>query len=329
LRHALREIPVTMCPNCDSLPKVHLLRVGSQKLVVSEVRGMRRALVGAVALAALSSTALADGYATRGAVYVDQFSWTGLYVGLHTGWERKRIEGSDFTSFDGQDFLLTDGFSTAAPTKQRIEGWIGGGQIGYNHQFGHIVVGTELSGTFGRVEGTSNCFRAGAPVGTTSTGGEFPTTDTVVKGCRAEQNWSVQWLNKLGRAFGDQGRLLGYVTGGIAVTELKINRNASDTFTDGDFTSIESAKWSGRHTYAGVVLGGGLQYAFTNNVSLGVEYLHTVYADADTLTRGSSTCNTECTDGPLSSNAVQNIQSDTIRAVLNFKFSHGVAAPLK
>ena len=76
------------------------------------------------------------------------------------------------------------------------------------------MVGTELSGTFGNVEGTSDCFRAGEPVGktvSTTRRWEFPiiTTTNVDKRCRAEQSWSVQWLNKLGRAFGNEGRLLG------------------------------------------------------------------------------------------------------------------------
>jgi outer membrane immunogenic protein len=307
---------------------------------------MKRTLIGAVALAALSSTALADGYAPRGAVYAERFSWTGHYLGLHAGWEQKLLEGSDFTARNTEafgDFILSDGFSSASPTKQRIEGLIGGVQLGYNHQFGHIVVGTELSGTFGNVDGSTNCFRAGEPVGTTTyvggTEDERIRTETVDKRCHAKQEWSVQWLNKLGRAFGPEGRLLGYVTGGVAVTQVKINRTASysDTVTRGDELrrdTLVDARWSGQHTYAGVVLGGGFQYALTNNLSLGVEYLHTVYADADTLTNGSFkvtrlNCEGDCPAGPLSANAVQNLQSDTIRAVLNYKFNYGVAQPLK
>ena len=42
--------------------------------------------------------------------------------------------------------------------------------------------------------------------------------------CRAKQNWTVQWLNKLGYTFGTDHRLLAYVTGGVAASGLSINR---------------------------------------------------------------------------------------------------------
>ena len=77
-----------------------------------------------------------------------------------------------------------------------------------------------------------------------------------------------------------------------------------------------------------------MQYAITNNVSLGVEYLRTTYASADYMTHGNVT-NVDCTDGcqttkfKFGANAIQDGYSDTIRAVLNYKFGDHERVPLK
>ena len=73
---------------------------------------MKRLLVGVAALTAASTVALADGMpGGRAAVYAPQFSWTGLYVGAHGGWERKDMKGSDSTGANNFPFAnnFTDG----------------------------------------------------------------------------------------------------------------------------------------------------------------------------------------------------------------------------
>src|ERR1700716_1714270 len=105
---------------------------------------MKWSVLGGVALAvSLSSSAFADGY-DRPAIYEPAFSWTGFYIGVHGGWENRRSHGSD---------LLRD-----LPEDQHIDGWFGGGQLGYNHQFGRVVVGTALSGSWANLGGSENCF---------------------------------------------------------------------------------------------------------------------------------------------------------------------------
>jgi len=274
----------------------------------------------------------ADGYsAPAPAYYAPAFSWTGLYIGAHTGWEKKRMEGSEFTGMaagNGTGNLIGDNNiglgglqSTAARTKQELDGWIYGGQIGYNHQFGRVVVGTELSGTWGNVDGTADCFS-----GATFVPGP---TEKVTRDCKGEQKWSVQWLNKLGVA---HDRLMGYVTGGVAITEVDISRSVlfTDTAVGG---GTVTAAWSGSTHYAGVVFGGGLQFALANNLSLGVEYLHTTYASADTLTTGVRQLTGFRGQSELprvqASNAINDLDADTWRVVLNYKFDHGVGRPLK
>lgn len=210
---------------------------------------MRVPIAISFALFAFVSAARADGIPETYSqpVYFTPFSWTGLYVGVHAGWEQKDIHGGN------------DIFTGFLPDSQTIDGWIGGGQFGYNHQFGRVVLGTELSGSWGNVEGSSsNCVQGFDP-------GE--TFD-----CRAKQNWTVQWLNKLGYTFGTDHRLLAYVTGGVAASGLSIDKKYVGVAFGENATEFGSA------TFVGGVLGGGFQYAFTNSLSLGVEYLHAEYA---------------------------------------------------
>lgn len=285
--------------------------------------------VGVVAfVTALSSAAYADGIPQGYSPSYQPFSWTGLYIGAHAGWEQKDIEGSDFVG--GNYVPANDPFFFGfAPDSQEIEGWLGGGQFGYNHQFDRVVVGTELSGSWGDVDGNGNCFpgfQLGTPRDPTSS-----VSQTV--NCNAKQDWTVQWLNKLGYAFGGEGRLLAYVTGGIAASELSINRSFTQTITQtrGADTSVttQEVNWSGSQTFIGVVLGGGLQYAITDHISFGVEYLHAEYASGDITISGSDR-NTSCFNGVCEpgrggtqnfvGNVTDQFDTDTVRGVLNFKF---------
>ncbi|TMJ76430.1 MAG: porin family protein, partial [Alphaproteobacteria bacterium] len=100
-----------------------------------------KSLVNAVVLiAALSSAAYADEAPQRNKkpVCCAPFSWTGIYVGGHTGWGSMEI------------------FLPSAPgidTPPSPTGGLWGGQIGANYQFArHWVVGAEIDGAFARFE---------------------------------------------------------------------------------------------------------------------------------------------------------------------------------
>ena len=161
------------------------------------------------------------------------------------------------------------------------------------------MLGTELSGSWGNVEGSSsNCLQ-----------GDF--APDVTFDCRARQNWTVQWLNKLGYTFGTDHRLLAYVTGGVAASGLSINRKI-----EGD--GVIQTEFGSSTTFVGGVLGGGFQYAFTNSLSLGVEYLHAEYADSDVnITVSRQPCGGGCE--PLHASVTEQFSTDTVRAVLNYK----------
>jgi len=59
-------------------------------------------------------------------------SWTGFYIGGHVGGAWSEVDWSNI-SLTGERFNKTE------------SGFIGGGQIGYNQQFGNVVLGVEAT----------------------------------------------------------------------------------------------------------------------------------------------------------------------------------------
>ena len=78
------------------------------------------------------------------------YNWTGLYVGAHAGGEQARSEGSTHIG------TALSSLQADLQTRQSLDGFLGGGQLGYNYQFGHTVVGAELSGSWMNANGRGN-----------------------------------------------------------------------------------------------------------------------------------------------------------------------------
>ena len=111
---------------------------------------MRKTFVAAIgALAAAMQPAMAADMAVRPPpppsyrappVYVDPWTWTGIYGGLNAGysWGRSETETTFYDNTSGTQLLLTHNSFTLAV-------WLGGGQAGGNWQIGMAgVVGIEI-----------------------------------------------------------------------------------------------------------------------------------------------------------------------------------------
>jgi len=104
-------------------------------------------------------------------------------------------------------------------------------------------------------------------------------------------------------------RALFYVTGGLAVTNVKF----TDSF--GSFGNTSVAAISSNTTRVGWTVGGGIEYAFTNNWSAKAEYL---YADFGNFTQSIPSC---IICGVGSDIAVTHKYTENIgRVGLNYKF---------
>jgi outer membrane immunogenic protein len=160
-------------------------------------------------------------------MYTPPFSWTGFYVGANAGW--------GWTSGDGS--------ITVAGVPQTFSGdgngFVGGGQLGYNWQAGNIVYGleTDFQGTAG----------SGTVTGTTFTG-------------TARTPWFGTIRGRLGYAF---DRSMIYVTGGGAYGKSTL-----------EGTDINSGPFWSSATYWTWTAGAGYEAMLWDRWSAKLEYLY-------------------------------------------------------
>jgi outer membrane immunogenic protein len=214
-------------------------------------RKLLMASVGAIALA--GSTAFAADLPSRAPppVYlppVPIFTWTGIYIGGQIGYAWAS-GNNNFTGFDpffgpaGGTFLSSSAGGTPS-------GVIGGANVGYNYQINQWVLGIE-----GSVDGTSLSNTAVVA---------FPDGTSLTAHTKADIQGSIR--GRLGIAW---DRALIYGTGGVAFggfnTDVSILNPAVPFFANGNVSN----------TRVGWTVGGGIQYAITNNWSVRAEYRYT------------------------------------------------------
>ena len=247
----------------------------------------------------------------------EEFNWTGFYVGAHVGGVWTDYDFSHYEAavdvgeqFDENEPNFRPADAPAAPTGKgflsvlapfsvpSIDGgsddsMIGGGQFGYQHQFGHFVVG---------VEGDFSGLSSEKSTDYVSSSFEFiDKTALAQSNLYSERKASVDWTGsarlKLGYACGP---VMLYATGGGAWA--KVRTWATDTAITDFFVPtigmvaegpqpipIGGFNFSGRSTnntndedvMGGWTAGGGAEWAFSKIASLGVEYRHTEYENAD------------------------------------------------
>jgi outer membrane immunogenic protein len=201
------------------------------------------ASVGAIAIAG-SAFAADLPYRAPPPVYLPPppvFTWTGIYLGGQIGYAWGR---------DDSDISTLDPAAPFFPVDISLNGVIGGAHAGYNLQIpgwslfssSGIVIGLE-----GTVDGTS----------LDKTVSLFGVPFLSVRSNEAVQG-SIR--GRLGLAF---DRVLIYGTGGAAFAAVKNDYALGDPF----FLSEGISK-----TRTGWTVGGGLEYAVTNNWSIGAEY---------------------------------------------------------
>jgi len=237
---------------------------------------MKRFLLATVALAALSAPAAAADLATKypvKAVPVPVFSWTGFYIGANVGY------GGDKFDYDVNVLGLPVGnLSTNS------SGFFVGGQLGYNYQFANnVVIGLETDIQWSDIGSSLDINAVGFPILSASSTVDYFGT------IRA----------RLGYAF---DRFLPYITGGVAYGK-----------TSADVSIVGLPIWSQSSTSWGWTIGGGAEYAITNNWTFKAEYLY-VDLGSNTYDLGAAFL----APGILTSSA--DTQFHTIKAGVNYKF---------
>lgn len=181
--------------------------------------------------------------------------WSGGYVGFHLGYG----SGKGDTRFEPQPNAAT--FINLQPQTVRVRprGMFGGGQLGYNWQFGHVVVGGEGSFSVANIKKTTIV----TPI-TQNNGTPFPGAGFLSAGQKIKYLGSVR--PRLGGAFGN---VLVYGTAGFAFA--RVNYAATTDFRPVGTTQYPAAF---SNTKKGWTAGGGVEVAVANKVSIRGEYLY-------------------------------------------------------
>jgi outer membrane immunogenic protein len=199
---------------------------------------MKTVLLAGVALFALSSAASAADLALRGS-YVPEMAptsdWTGIYAGVQGG----GVAGGDFRFRDA-----TPGMVAPISAQASVGGFVAGGTVGYNWQWGSIVLGIEGDLSYADFGNRLSIGMPGLGTGFVEAKAEgFVGTATA----RIGYSWD---------------RALVYAKGGYAyLGEAAFRAGATGIPTASRSTEMD-----------GWTVGGGLEYAVSNNLTAKLEY---------------------------------------------------------
>lgn len=208
---------------------------------------LRTTIIGMVTAATMASSAFAadiyknDGGSLKDTPYAAAFSWTGFYLGANVGY-----------AWGENDISSADGGFDQDPVGIRYDtdGVLAGVQVGYNWQRGHFVFGLEGDVGFLGAEGDK------------TVDDNFGETQLGAYGVLAA---------RLGIA---SDRTLFYVKGGWALASVETNAGDLDggEVDEDDVTKLDE-------TLSGFAIGGGVEYAFSQNWTVKAEYLYLNFGD--------------------------------------------------
>lgn len=199
---------------------------------------MKTAIFATCAAIVAASSALAADLPARKPAFVTApvvaATWGGFYVGGNFGYA---WTDSSFTHLEG-------GAATGERFSNNPNGVLGGAQIGARYQVqSNLYLGVEAAYSFRNSDSKTRTDLDGFPRYRLSNVGDL---------------WSIS--GNIGYAF---GQYLGYAKAGYAGTKLHYE---NILIASGNILGQSKSQ------VGGYVLGAGLEYAFTQNISLGVEY---------------------------------------------------------
>lgn len=157
--------------------------------------------------------------------------WSGFYIGVHGGY-----------GWADSDAEFTNGLAGAVDLD--LDGFFGGGQVGYNFVFGNgLLVGVEADYSFAEIDGSALGFNA------TTVSMDINSMASV----RARLGYTMD-------------RFLPYVTAGWAWADVdRYNSFTGQTLSE---------------NFDGFTVGAGVEYAINMNWSAGLEYRYTDFGNA-------------------------------------------------
>jgi outer membrane immunogenic protein len=275
---------------------------------------MKTIATAAVAVtAAITSAYAADMRVKAPPPIVEVWTWDKFYIGLNGGysWGRSDTAGTFYHGVTGVQLAPTQ-FGTI-----NLDGWVFGGQVGKNWQFGKWVVGLEADGQWtdergGRGFTCPTPINAG-PCNLVTFGPGFGVSPTST--FDQEISWFATFRPRAGVLLTPTALL--YATGGLAVAGIKTDGVIAAFTPLGAPTSVA---WSHDQTRVGWVVGAGLEARLTGNWTGKIEGL---YMDYGTVS-GSATLLTS--NPPLRFDYSSRITDVVVRAGINYHFGNTIVA---
>jgi outer membrane immunogenic protein len=208
-------------------------------------------------------------YKAPAAIVEARYNWTGFYVGGHAGYGWAKLKGND---------------EFGDPGSGDLEGFVGGGQVGFNYQMGSFVVGVEGEYSYSDVKTEISLVPA------------FGAGDLKVK-----NDFYATAAARLGYAF---DRWLVYAKGGAAWTKEKWRVN------DGVGGAI-----TGNFDRTGWMVGAGVEWAVYGNWSVKAEYNYLNFGGIDET-------NFTNTSAVLATGGATDVKSENhiVKGGINYRF---------
>ena len=262
------------------------------------------------AIPAASAADLAPRPYTKAPVMVAVYNWNGFYVGGNAGysWGRSRTDAAFYNNTT--NVLLGTGTSSFD-----MNGWVAGGQVGYNWQTQNWVLGFE-----GDIQGTgqkgSTAVVCAGPVCSFANTAIFPLTLAPVT---ASFDHKLEWFSTIRARAGYTftPTVLGYVTGGLAIGEVRTNGAITGFGANGLASAVA---FSNNETRAGWTVGAGVEASLGGNWTGKIEYL---YMD---LGKYSSTGVLLVNAPPIRVSTESRITDNILRVGVNYRFGGPVVA---
>ncbi|WP_081421745.1 outer membrane protein [Tardiphaga robiniae] len=201
--------------------------------------------------------------------------WAGAYIGGTVGY-RWAESASSISAIDTVfiPFFQSQG-SMPRALDSRLSGAIGGGEIGYNWQFGQWVTGLEADFSYARSASTATY---DAP--------EIGANPATLTSHTTELSWFGTARARLGYLATPDTLL--FATGGLAYGQAKVSTGIVPEPTQPCARNVLCSTGTASETLVGWTIGGGLETKIASNWTAKIEYLHfnlgTIGNTATTLT---------------------------------------------
>jgi outer membrane immunogenic protein len=226
-------------------------------------------------------------------------SWTGFYIGATAGYGWG--SGDSTIAPNAPELGIGGGDPIVGPLPGRpnYNGFVGGGEIGYNARFNNFLAGIEADLSYAGLRGSNTA------TGALFIGGIFSTT------LERRLDWFGTLRGRLGVLATND--LLVYGTAGLAYGDARTNFTATNLAVACPFNWCLSGSTSG--ISVGWVAGAGVEYAFAPRWTAKAEYLH-----VDLGSRSVTAIDSFTVGGAVTTTSTTRV--DIARVGVNFLFSH-------